>query len=597
MRGVKLEPTAEQTVQVITIESWLKAGFEPVSVNLIDEIRHHSHLPDVLRHFRVETIPVTPQMRVRTSAPLCPLRDFLDAIYRHTNNAPIAIINADIRLAPSANQALADRVAEIKETEFLIGQRNDITYLADGSKHSNTHGHGIDFLAFHSSWIPRLAKCLSPTLAIGLPWWDHYLPLALSAYGAQTRLLDARWFEHDVHSFQWNWNHYCRVGRAAMTTFYRAMLPLNSSVTANCWLNALNNEMRHPAIPTSIAPLAQKLSLHNRAPILVAKSPLGRLAAANMRILLQSATDGPTPTLNPNQSPTTDASSKPNSTSQTKQSPFMQLEKFVRVVGDYQHAISNKRIPKNHRPKSVYFFTFHKCASTLFGSIVLKRVIGLNNVNYADQIYAGKAQASCPFTFQEKGCIYGPLRVTRKSENDPMEDLLIGPIIQPDFLSSKRAVFLIRDPRAILTSEYYSFGFSHSLSNQIEIRTRQETTRRNIQKMTVDEYTLSRCSKLIEAFQRLDFAYQHCQERILLRYEDLVDDFDTFIERFCSFVPLRQPTIDVMYRESRPKKSEDIQSHKRSGLPSGFRRKLLPETIEALNQQLAPILERYRYEL
>ena len=274
----------------------------------------------------------------------------------------------------------------------------------------------------------------------------------------------------------------------------------------------------------------------------------------------------------------------------------MRLEKYARVFRDYHHAISLKLTPENRRPKSVYFFTFHKCASTLFGSMILKRVIGLKNINHSHQIYSGSIRTSHPLTFHENGCVYGPIRIVRKTENDPIEDLLLGPIIQPAFLGSKRAVFLIRDPRAILTSEYYSFGFSHSLSKNKEIRNGQEFIRREIQQISLDEYVLGKSNKLIEAFDRLDFAQQHCRERIILRYEDLIDNFETFVEKLCAFIPLHQRTIDLMYRESRPKKTEDIQSHKRSGLPSGFRKKLLPETVEALNQQLASILERYRYE-
>jgi uncharacterized protein YutD len=112
----------------------------------------------------------------------------------------------------------------------------------------------------------------------------------------------------------------------------------------------------------------------------------------------------------------------------------------------------------------------------------------------------------------------------------------------------------------------------------------------------LDDYVLGRISNLIEAFERLDVVHRHCQEGIVLKYEDLVEDFEAFTERLCRFLPLRERTIELMYRESRPKQSEDVHNHKRSGLPSGFRSKLLPETIEVLNQRFATILERYQYE-
>lgn len=596
VRGANLDSSDPTAAQRITIESWLNAGFEPVSINLKEEFRNHPELPETLRHLRVEPLPVTPRMQVRTAAPLCPLRDFLYAIYTHNNNAPVAMINADIRLAPSIDLALAARIATLDDTEFLIGQRNDITHLPDGSSTSNIHGFGIDFVAFHSSWIPKITRALAPNLAIGLPWWDHYLPLALSAYGAQTRLLDPQWFEHDVHRMKWNWNHYCRVGRTAMSSFYREMIHLKSSVTAKCWLNALQNESYHPMIPPALAPHVQKLTFHDKAPNFIAKSSLGRLASANMRILLQSSTHGPVPQPGELRSANDESNPKRPHTKKSPPRPVALLGKCARIIGDYRHSLSNSLTPTNRRPKSVYFFTFHKCASTLFSSIVLKRAVGLRNINYAQQLYRGAVLSNKPFTFQENGFIYGPIRVTPKFENNPVEDRLLGPVIQQDFLKSKRAVFLVRDPRAILTSEYYSFGFSHHLSRDKEVRKKQEVTRQEIQKITVDEYVLNHAAKMIDAFERLDFAQKHCQDRIVLRYEDLVEDFDAFIDQLCAFIPLRQATIELVYRESRPKQVEEINSHKRSGLPSGFRKKLLPETIESLNKQFEPILKRFAYE-
>lgn len=180
--------------------------------------------------------------------------------------------------------------------------------------------------------------------------------------------------------------------------------------------------------------------------------------------------------------------------------------------------------------------------------------------------------------------------------DSPLERFVLEPVLRADFLQSRRAVFLIHDPRAILTSLYYSFGFSHPLSRSNDVHNQQLRTREEIQTLTVDQYVLDRVSGLAEAFTRLAFAESHCQESVLLRYEDLVDNFDAFIESLCSVIPLRQQTIAQMYKESRPKRIEDHQSHKRSGLPTGFRKSLMPQTIDALNQRLATILERYGYD-
>jgi len=276
---------------------------------------------------------------------------------------------------------------------------------------------------------------------------------------------------------------------------------------------------------------------------------------------------------------------------------LLPIEKYSRSFRNCQNSITNALIPTSRRPQSVFFFTFHKCASTLFDSLVLKQVIGLRNKNIAQDIYNQKIDSSKSLTFKGKGFIYGPIRVTHKFEGNPLEDLLLEQVTDPEFMRSKRAVFLVRDPRAILTSAYYAFGFSQLvMSKNPTVRQRQERERQEIQEITVDEYAIAKSGKLLEAFERLDVARRHCQKGIVLKYEDLVEDFDAFTESLCRFLPLRERTIELMYRESRPKQSEDVHSHKRSGLPSGFRSKLLPETIEVLNQRFAMILERYQYE-
>src|SRR3989442_568962 len=49
------------------------------------------------------------------------------------------------------------------------------------------------------------------------------------------------------------------------------------------------------------------------------------------------------------------------------------------------HSLIKPRLPLT-RPESVYFYTLHKCASSLFSDYVLKNVRHLRLVDYADRI-------------------------------------------------------------------------------------------------------------------------------------------------------------------------------------------------------------------
>ncbi len=292
-----LERTTVSSPQVATIRSWTEAGFQPVSINLAQEIQRFPELPATLHHFGVETVVVDPQWPVVPEAPLCPFYDFLDAIEQRAQAQPIAIVNADIRLAPSPDQALAQCVAALDDNAYLVAQRSDISTWDDGRRRMMIHAYGFDFIAFRGSWIGQVKGALTPDLGFGLPWWDHYLPLALAAFGAQTKLVDPRWCEHDVHAFQWNWDHYCRIGRMAVRRFEQALSSRSDSLPARAWLDALAMETVHPAMPKGWVEPIRKLAMTEGVPNLLAKSVLGRLAAANVRIILQSATSGPRPAL------------------------------------------------------------------------------------------------------------------------------------------------------------------------------------------------------------------------------------------------------------------------------------------------------------
>lgn len=297
VRGVALERTTVSSPQVDTIRSWIEAGFHPISINLSREIERFPDLPATLAHFDVESVMVDPQWPIVHEAHLCPFHDFLDAVDQRSQGAALVIINADIRLAGSPDRLLAKRVAELDEHEYLVAQRSDISTCKDGRKRCTINANGFDFIGFRSPWIDRVKVALTPDLGFGLPWWDHFLPLALAVFGARTRLVDPRWCEHDMHALKWNWDHYCRIGRTAVRHFQEALVTRFDSLPARSWLDALEMETVHQKLPKCWADLWRRLALTEGVPNPIAKTVLLRLGAANVRLILQSATAGPLPVL------------------------------------------------------------------------------------------------------------------------------------------------------------------------------------------------------------------------------------------------------------------------------------------------------------
>lgn len=246
--------------------------------------------------------------------------------------------------------------------------------------------------------------------------------------------------------------------------------------------------------------------------------------------------------------------------------------------------------------KSLYFYTFHKCASALFGNYVLGNLTGLVHRDYAGEIYSGNRPRWRPVRFKRNGMVYGPIRLTADF-SDPVGRRFVSKAAQTTFVRDKCAIFLVRDPRDILVSLYYSFGFTHRYSPVASIRKKQIRLRERIQQLGMDAYALEEAEKLAERFRLLKRLADHASQSVVLRYEDMILDFERFATDFRRVLPESDGLLAEVYKRTRPREEEDIRSHHRSGEPGGFRTKFSPETITQLNATFADIGKDFEYSI
>ena len=93
-------------------------------------------------------------------------------------------------------------------------------------------------------------------------------------------------------------------------------------------------------------------------------------------------------------------------------------------------------------------------------------------MDYENRLYNGDP-VEC-VTFKGKGFIYGPIRLSYRPQS-PIYTRLVEPASRIDFVRGRIAIFLIRDPRDILVSSYYSFGYKHRFSTVKEIEERLDS--------------------------------------------------------------------------------------------------------------------------
>ncbi len=179
----------------------------------------------------------------------------------------------------------------------------------------------------------------------------------------------------------------------------------------------------------------------------------------------------------------------------------------------------------------------------------------------------------------------------------PIRTFADGPTCFGSHLRIKR-IFHVRDPRDVLVSQYFSYGWRHTEEGFNPGRQRQ---RESIRSMSIDEYVLNQKS-VVQPLKRNYADLIHRQPyalRSVVRYEQMVLDFPSWLERVLAPFEFRMPGIvktrfAFRYRNEFQAES-DPRAHKRNVLPGDYLRRLQPQTIDQLNAIFEPELRALKY--
>jgi hypothetical protein len=131
----------------------------------------------------------------------------------------------------------------------------------------------------------------------------------------------------------------------------------------------------------------------------------------------------------------------------------------------------------------------------------------------------------------------------------PVYKKLVVPATQPEFMGDKIVIFFVRDLRDILVSAYYSFGYSHAFIPVEKIRQLQEATRSEIQAESLDEDALRSANKVRQNFETLSQLDSVCERSIVLKYEDMIGNFEHFIAQLSEYIVLGQSVVGRFLRD------------------------------------------------
>jgi hypothetical protein len=233
---------------------------------------------------------------------------------------------------------------------------------------------------------------------------------------------------------------------------------------------------------------------------------------------------------------------------------------------------------------NIYVFTTNKAASMLLYELAkpICRRARMPFWSINDGTFPEKGLAEDPHAFDGKEGCFCPLRYYTEVPDVAESDIILH----------------LRDPRDAITSQFFSLAYSHP---PVGAFNPTEAQREEWRQAGIDEHARTHADRWVKRYQDYCDNLLGRPNTTFLRYEDMVSDFPTWLERFVAPFPVARKEALVRklarkYRHNFDVKHEDVRRQKRQVTPGDHKRKLQPDTITFLNDKFAAILPALGYE-
>jgi hypothetical protein len=250
--------------------------------------------------------------------------------------------------------------------------------------------------------------------------------------------------------------------------------------------------------------------------------------------------------------------------------------------------------PGDETIPSVFLLSLPKAGSTLLNLMMKPMLtsaglayVGLQEVMYRMGVPTAAIPPEVNTAFQPQGYAFGGFRS------------LPGAFALPPY-AGDRTILLVRDPRDMLTSLYFSLARSHrppgeSVGGALAAMFHEK--REEVNRQGIDAFALENASVVLAQYRMIGKKLSGIPHK-LYRYEDVIFDKLAWAQDMLAWLGLTvKPAVvarAVSNNDVRPE-VEDPDKHVRKVAPGDHVEKLRADTIAKLDSRFEAILRRYDY--
>lgn len=256
-------------------------------------------------------------------------------------------------------------------------------------------------------------------------------------------------------------------------------------------------------------------------------------------------------------------------------------------------------LPKPAKLNSFYAFSMHKAGSSLLEKMLSELcyklsipVVNPHSSAWRSGISTDQISANLDLALLPTGYAYIGFRH-------------LFPLGIKTDLSAPKKILLVRDPRDMLTSLYFSHKYSHSSpSNKGDAKKLMSDSRENARTNNINDFAIDYAHHYKSLFSGYKEHLLSLPNTKVYRYEDVIFDKETWLLSMLDFYGLfnyyskqkirKQVNVISSSNDIRPI-GENPGSHIRQVAPGNHKKHLSPDTIRILNSELNDFLIHFGY--